>query len=320
MRSTLRGVFLVVLATALFVTMNSAVKYLGAYLPTVELIWARTLAHLIFMVVVFSPTHGGWRLFVTRRPGLQLGRSLLLLVSTSLFFTALKHVPLAEATAVSFTSPFMVAVLAGWVLGERVGHVHWLAIALGFVGALMVIRPGTGAIDPYLFLVVGNAACYAGYQVLTRRVAAYDRPETSVSYDALIGTVLLSAAVPFFWQTPRESWHWVLLGVIGLLGGLGHYCGARALVSTPASILAPMYYVQLISAAVLGYVLFGDVPSAWTWAGAALIVASGVTIAWWESFGRPPGGLGALRGPPSKSENSGRARALDERPRTRGSS
>jgi drug/metabolite transporter (DMT)-like permease len=107
-------------------------------------------------------------------------------------------VPLAEATAVSFTSPFIVAVLAGWVLGERVGHVHWLAIALGFVGALMVIRPGMGAIDPYLFLVVGNAACYAGYQVLTRRVAAYDRPETSVSYDALIGTVLLSAVVPFF--------------------------------------------------------------------------------------------------------------------------
>ena len=108
MRSTLRGVVLVVLATVLFVTMNSAVKYLGAYLPTVELIWARTLAHLIFMVAVFAPTHGGWRLFVTRRPGLQLGRSLLLLVSTSLFFTALKHVPLAEATAVSFTSPFMV--------------------------------------------------------------------------------------------------------------------------------------------------------------------------------------------------------------------
>jgi drug/metabolite transporter (DMT)-like permease len=287
-RAPLRGVVLVVLATVLFVSMNSAVKYLGAYLPTVELIWARTLAHLLFMVALFAPAHGGWRLFATRRPGLQLSRSLLLLTSTSLFFTALRHVPLAEATAVSFTSPFMVALLAVWALGERVGRLHWLAIVFGFIGALMVIRPGVGAINPYLFLVVGNAACYAGYQVLTRRVAAYDRPETSVSWDALTGTVLLSMIVPFFWQTPQQAWHWGLLAVIGLLGGLGHYCGARALVSNPASTLAPLYYVQLISAAALGYVLFGDVPSIWTWAGAALIVASGVAIAWWDAYGSPP--------------------------------
>ncbi len=287
MRSPLRGVFLVVLATALFVCMNSAVKYLSAYLPTVELIWARTLAHLVFMVALFAPGHGGWRLFVTRRPGLQLSRSLLLLVSTSLFFTALRYVPLADATAVSFTSPFMVALLAGWMLGERVERLHWLAIAVGFVGALMVIRPGASATSPYLLLVVGNSACYAAYQVLTRRVGAYDRPETSVTYSALIGTLVLSAIVPFFWQTPGSAWHWLLLGVVGVLGGLGHYCVARALVSSPASVLAPFYYVQLIGAATLGYLLFGDVPSGWTWAGAALIVASGVVIAWWEAFGRP---------------------------------
>jgi drug/metabolite transporter (DMT)-like permease len=287
-RAPLRGVVLVVLATVLFVSMNSAVKYLGAYLPTVELIWARTLAHLVFMVAVFAPAHGGWRLFATRRPGLQLSRSLLLLTSTSLFFTALRHVPLAEATAVSFTSPFIVALLAVWALGERVGRLHWLAIVFGFLGALMVIRPGVGAINPYLFLVLGNAACYAGYQVLTRRAAAYDRPETSVSWDALTGTVLLSMIVPFFWRTPHQAWHWGLLAVIGLLGGLGHYCGARALVSNPASTLAPLYYVQLISAAALGYLVFGDVPSIWTWAGAALIVASGVAIAWWDAYGSPP--------------------------------
>ena len=302
MTSPLRGVVLVVLATVCFVCMNSAVKYLSGHLPTVELIWARTLAHLIFMVALFAPTRGGWRLFVTRRPGLQLGRSLLLLVSTSLFFIALRHVPLAEATAVSFTSPIIVALLAGWALGERVGRLHWLAIAFGFAGALLVIRPGVGAIDPYLFLVVGNAACYAGYQVLTRRVAAHDRPETSVSYDALVGTVLLSAVVPFVWQTPAEVGHWLLLGVIGLLGGLGHYFGARALVFSPASTLAPLYYVQLITAAAFGYVIFGDVPSAWTWAGAALIITSGIAIAWWEAFG--PVKMGGLEGPPKPPARS----------------
>ena len=262
--------------------MNSAVKYLGAYLPTAELIWARTLAHLLFMVALFAPVHGGWRLFVTQRPALQLVRSLLLLVSTSLFFTALRYVPLADATAVSFTSPFMVALLAGWLLRERVSGVHWLAIALGFAGALLVIRPGMGTVNPYLFLVGGNAACYAGYQVLTRRVAAYDRPETSVTYDALAGTVLLSAIVPFFWQTPAAAAHWLLLAVIGLLGGLGHYCGARALVAIPASTLAPLYYVQLISAAALGYLVFGDVPNNWTLAGVAVVISSGLYLLYRE--------------------------------------
>lgn len=279
----LRGIFFIVLATALFVIMNTGVKLLRPHLPTVELIWARTLGHTLFIFAIFGPGHGWWRLLRTRRPWTQLARSLLLLASTSFFFTALGWVPLAEATAVSFTSPLVVAALAGPMLSERVGLGHWLAIAAGFAGALIVIRPGVGGANPYLGLVIASSCCYAVYQILTRRVAGHDRPETSVTYSALVGTLVLSVVVPFSWQTPDRLSHWLILIVIGLLGGLGHYCVARALMLGPASVISPFHYVQLVTAALMGYLAFGDVPSTWMWVGAAVIIASGLYIAWRET-------------------------------------
>jgi drug/metabolite transporter (DMT)-like permease len=279
----LRGVFFVVLATALFVIMNTGVKLLRAHLPTVELIWARTLGHTLFIFAIFGPSHGGWRLLITRKPWTQLARSLLLLTSTSFFFTALGFVPLADATAVSFTSPLVVAALAGPMLAERVRFGHWIAIGAGFLGALVVIRPGVAGANPYLLLVLANSCCYAVYQVLTRRMAGFDRPETSVTYSALVGTLVLSAVVPFYWQTPDRLSHWLILLVIGVLGGLGHYFVARALMWGPASVMAPFHYVQLIGAAAMGYLAFGDVPSVWTWVGAGVIIAGGLYVAWRET-------------------------------------
>jgi drug/metabolite transporter (DMT)-like permease len=282
----LAGIGFIAAATLLFAVMNTAVKLLSAGLPTVELIWARSLGHLVFVVALFGPGHGGWRLFATRRPELQIGRSLLLLASTSFFFSAIGRVPLADATAVSFTSPFIVAAAAGPLLRERLGRDRWAAIAAGFVGALIVIRPGAGA-SPYLALVVASAGCYALYQILTRKVAGIDPPETSVTYSALVGTVLLSLLVPFHWRTPDGAGAWLALAGLGLLGGLGHYFVARGLTLGPASVLSPFHYVQLVWAAALGYAVFADVPSLWTWLGAAVIVAGGLYIAWRET--RRPG-------------------------------
>jgi drug/metabolite transporter (DMT)-like permease len=278
-----RGIAYIVAATLLFVCMNTAVKLLSPHLPTVELIWARNLGHLVFVVALFAPTHGGWRLFVTQNPRVQLARSLLLVASTSFFFTAIGHVPLADATAVSFTSPFIVAALAGPALGERVTRSQWAAIALGFCGALIVIRPTGSGTNAYAVLVLGSAAGYALYQILTRLVAGTDRPETSVAYSALVGTVVLTAIVPFFWSTPARPWHLLLLASLGLFGGLGHYCVARALLWGPAAVISPFHYVQLLWAATAGYLAFGDVPSVWTWLGAAIIIATGMSMAWREA-------------------------------------
>lgn len=277
--AVLRGVLFMLGATALFITMNTCVKLLSAHLPAVELVWARTLGHLVFIVALFAPTHGGWRLFVTRRPLVQVSRSLLLITSTSCFFFAIGHVPLADATTISFTAPIIVTVLAGPALGERVSGAHWAAIGIGFAGALLVIRPTGGGFNPHALLVVGSAATYAGYQILTRHVAAFDAPETTVTYSALVGTALLSLIVPFYWTTPARLWHAALLVLLGLLGGLGHYCVARAFAIVPASIVSPFHYAQLVWAALLGYLVFGDVPGATTWLGAALIIGSGLFIA-----------------------------------------
>jgi drug/metabolite transporter (DMT)-like permease len=277
----LRGVLFIVGATLLFVCMNTAVKFLSPSLSTVQLLWSRSLGHSLFIVALFAPTFG-WRLVVTRKPVIQLTRSLMLLTSSSFFFSAIGRVPLADATAVSFTAPFIVALLAGPILGERVGPGHWLAIAAGFAGALIVIRPTGGGANVYALLVLGSAACYAVYQLLTRRVAGIDPPETSVTYSALIGTVVLCFLVPFFWQTPAGFLPGVLFSALGLFGGLGHYFVARGFLWGPASILSPIHYVQLIWAAVMGYLVFDHVPSGWTWLGAGIIIASGLGIAWWE--------------------------------------
>lgn len=279
----LGGILFIVVATVLFVWMNTGVKLLSSHLPTVELLWARCLGHLVFIIAIFAPGHGGWRLFRTRKPAIQLARSLLLVTSSGLFFTALGQVPLADAIAISFTSPFIVAALAGPVLGERVSLGHWVAIAVGFLGALIVIGPAGGGTSLYAVLVLGSAGCYAVYQILTRRLAGIDPPEVSVTYSALVGTLVLSALVPFYWRTPERPAHWAILGALGLLGGLGHYCIARALLWGPASILSPFHYVQLIGAAAMGYLVFADVPSRGTWGGSAIIIASGLYIAWQET-------------------------------------
>lgn len=277
----LRGIVYVLLSTVLFVTMNAAVKYLRASLPLVELVWARTIGQLVFMILLFAPARG-WRLFVTRRPRTQALCSLLILASTAMFFAAIGRVPLADATAVSFTSPVIVALLSGPMLGEYLGLGHWVAVAVGFAGAIVVARPSGAGADPYILLAAGNAIFYAIYQVLVRRLGRHDRPETTVTYAAVGGTLVLSLLVPFVWQTPRGAAEWGLLALSGLFGGLGHWCVARALLWAPAAIAAPFSYVQLLEAAALGYLVFGDVPGAAVWIGAALIVASGLSIAWHE--------------------------------------
>jgi drug/metabolite transporter (DMT)-like permease len=277
--ATLRAVLYIVLATICFAWLNAEVKVLRPHLPIVELIWVRSLGHVLFMVALFAPRRG-WRLLYTRRPAIHLARSIVLLASTSFFFTAIGLVPLADATAVSFTTPFIVAALAGKMLRERVEIDHWIAIAVGFVGALIIVRPGATGTSPYVLLVLGSATCYALYQLLTRKVADTDAPETSVTYSALVGTLILTLIVPVSWRTPASTLHWAIILSLGLLGGLGDYFVARALTIGRASLVAPFQYVQLVWAATIGYLMFGDVPSAWTWVGAVIVIARGLYIAW----------------------------------------
>ena len=292
-----RGIIYIVAATLLFTAMNTSVKWLSAHLHPVEMIWARCTGQLVFVLCIFAPQYGGWRLFATQRPLAQIGRSVVQLASTSMFITAIGKVALADATSISFSAPLIVAALSGPALGERVTRLQWLAIVTGFAGAILIIRPTGGDTSLWALLILGSAFCYAGYQILTRTVAGVDPPQTSVLYSALAGGVVLSAMVPFFWRTPSGWLQWLLFASLGLIGGVGHYFVARAFSYGRAAVISPFHYAQLIWASLVGYVIFGHVPGIWTWLGAAVIIGSGLFIALVEAstparpaVGRPRAG------------------------------
>jgi len=273
----LLGILFMCLAGSFFPAMNGVAKLMSQGYSSEQVVWARTLSHLIFVLLLFVP-QSGWRVVVTRRPGVQLLRSCLLLGSTLLFFTAIKFVPIAQAASISFTAPLIVVILAGPMLGERITLARVMAVVVGFIGVLVVIRPGGAVFQWASLLIVASAGCFAVYQILTRRVAGYDSPQTSAVYSALVGSVLMSAIVPFSWTTPGSVTDVLLLGSLGVLGGLGHYCVARAMTYAPANFLSPFQYWQMVGSVAIGYFMFAEVPDTFTWIGSALIIAAGLYV------------------------------------------
>ena len=274
----LRGILLMCAGVAMFPFMNAAVKLLGARYPVAEIVWARFTGHLVVMLIVFLPQYGR-RLFVSRRPGVQIARSLLMLVSNAMFVVAIARVPLATASAIGFTSPLIVTALSVPLLHESVGIRRWSAVVVGFIGALLVIRPGSGLHDPAVLLLLLSSAAYALYQIATRWVSLYDGPAIGIVFSALLGSLVMTCAMPAVFVMPRGMLDVALFCSLGLLGGAGHYLVIRAFQAGPAAVIAPLGYVELIGTAALGYLIFDNFPDAWTWLGALIIIASGLYIA-----------------------------------------
>jgi drug/metabolite transporter (DMT)-like permease len=281
----LRGILLMCGGVAMFPFMNAAVKLLGPHYPVTQIVWARFTGHLIVMLLVFLPRYGR-RLLATRRPGVQIARSLLMLVSNLMFVVAIARVPLATASAIGFTSPLIVTALSVPLLRESVGIRRWSAVLVGFAGALLVIRPGSGTHDPAVLLLLVSSAAYALYQIATRWVSLYDGAATGIVFSALLGSLAMSFVLPFVFVMPRSPLDLALFCSLGLLGGTGHYLVIRAFQSGPAAVIAPLGYVELVGTTTLGYLIFGNFPDLWTWIGAAIIIASGVYIALRERRGR----------------------------------
>ncbi len=263
------------LAMALIPCLNASAKYLGQRYATVEIVWARYAGHFVYMIVAFLPRHG-LRLFATSRLRLQVLRSALLVTATGVYFTALHWTELPTAAIISFVSPFMMTALAGIMLGEAIGARRWVAVVVGFLGALLILRPGSGAVQSASFLVLISAACNAFYQILTRSLAARDSAETSNTYIAVVGFLLTSLVVPFFWRTPQAPLDIALFIGLGIFGGFGHYFIVKALEWAPASVIAPLNYGQLVGTVLIGYGVFAEFPDLWTWCGASIIIGSGL--------------------------------------------
>ena len=267
------GILFVLTTSVMFALLDTGVKYVGQFYPVLQIAWARYVFQMAMVPLVIGRTRPR-DILRTRRPGLQVARSLLMVGATLSFFTAVNYMPVAEASAIGMIAPLMVTALAIPMLGERVGPRRWMAVVIGLIGALIIIRPGFGSLSWAAILPVITAICYALYQITTRMLADIDPPITTFFYSGAVGVVVLSLAVPFAWQTPTAG-GWAMMIALGLIAGAGHFCVIQALRRAPASVLAPFSFTQLIWVTILGYLVFGDFPDNYTLLGAAIVVGSG---------------------------------------------
>lgn len=280
------GILFMCGAGLLFPVMGGFAKLLGTDYSSLQVSWARAFGHVAFMLAAFLPRYG-LGMLRTRRPRMQLARSSTLLTSNLCFFSAITFIPIADAGAISLTAPLIVALLAWPMLAERTTPARLTALAVGFIGVLVVIRPGGDVFHPASLLVLVSALAYGLYQILTRQIAGIDTPETSAIYSSTVGAFGMLVVLPFVWRTPASLADIALFLGMGTLGALGHYCVARALAYAPANVISPFQYFQLIGSVGVGYAFFGDLPDGLTWLGASIIVASGLYVA--LTHARAPG-------------------------------
>jgi drug/metabolite transporter (DMT)-like permease len=264
-------------AVASFSCLDTTGKYLNHHMPTMQVVWARYFFAFVLSLAFANPFNRP-DLLKTTRPFMQAGRSALLLFSTILNLFALRWLQLDEALSILFATPLLVAVLSVPILGERVGWRRWTAIVVGFLGVLVVTRPGFGGMHPAALLSGGSVICYALYVIWTRILARTDSNETTQFYTSLVGAVLMTALVPFIWVTPDSWLTFGLMVLIGALGGGGHFLLIMGHRLAPASTLAPFIYTQIIWTTALGYLVFGDVPHFWTIVGGSIVIASGLYL------------------------------------------
>ena len=280
-RNRLTGIALMCGALVCFSCLDATGKYLVEFMDSLQVVWARYTSAFLLALLLYNPlSHPG--ILRTTRPILQLTRSALLLVSTALNFIAIRYLQLDEALSILFSTPFIVAALAGPLLGEWIGWRRWLAILVGFSGVLLVTRPGAGGIHPAAILTFGSALCYALYVIATRVLSRHDSTETTLFYSNLVGAVAMLPVLPFVWSMP-QSWFIVFLMILlGGFGSFGHYLLIAGHRLAPASVLAPFIYTQIVWTTALGFLVFGDVPNRWTIAGAVIVIASGLYLLYRE--------------------------------------
>jgi drug/metabolite transporter (DMT)-like permease len=272
-----RSIVAIILSVSCFSVLNAISKTLTAHYPVVQVIWARYLFAFILMMVLFLPRYR-MNLFRYTRLDSQIIRGLLLFFSSFLYFHGLVYLPLPTAASISLTSPLIVTALSSRFLGEPVGPRRWAAVGVGFAGALIVVRPGHADFEWHTLYIVASTICSALYQLFSRRYGQVERPEASATMATVVGAVVATPFLPFEWIAPSPGWDMVLFVAIGVMAGVGHYFLTIAYSQAPAAIIAPFNYLQLIGAAILGYLLFKDVPDMWTWIGAGVIMSSGLYI------------------------------------------
>jgi len=239
-----------------------------------QVMWMRMLG--LFIGVCFIIAQRGTRVLHTPKPHLQIIRGIVAACSGTLFVFAINHVPLADAVAVTFVAPFIVTIFGALILKEPVGIRRWLAVLVGFIGMLIVIRPGTGVFHPAIFLVLMAAMFFAIRQLTSRWLSGVDPIITTVCYTAIVAFSILSIIQPFYWVTPSSVKILLMIVALALTSALGEILIIRALDIAHSVVLAPIHYSLIIWGTLYGYFVFGDLPDQWTFIGCSIIVASGL--------------------------------------------
>ncbi len=272
-----KGILLFVGAWAIIPFMDAAAKALGQQgYSIVEITWARFFFNAIFILpfLAFS------RRRVFSRPKKihwQAIRVAALMIATFCYFSALKTMPLADALAVYFVYPFLITAFAPLVLGENVGMRRWAAVLVGFVGTLVIVRPGFATLPPGVWYLLAGALSFAFYNLFTRKLVGLAGVGEILGFQSLMGALIMTALVPFFWKTP-DLFALALFVAMGIVSVLAHFMLITSYQNASASFLAPFAYFEIVSATLVGFLFFTDFPNSWTWAGIAIIVACGVYI------------------------------------------
>lgn len=276
-RQRMVAIALVTCAVFGFTIIDVGAKWLNPRLGVMETTWLRYLSGMMWTVLYLNP----WRvegLLHSHKPTLQAVRGLLLLLSTFLNFVALQYLQLAQTVSIAFTAPLMVSLLAGPLLGEWAGPRRIAAICTGFVGVLIMTRPGLGVIHPAALLSLLGMTSYACILLMTRQLSATDSPETTMFYSSLLGAVVMAPIALPMWIWPASLLEWAVIAAIGLGGAGGHWMLIQAQRRTSAPVLAPFLYTQVVWMTLAGYLVFDDVPDRWTIAGGAVVIASGLYL------------------------------------------
>ncbi|MCK9534557.1 MAG: DMT family transporter [Pseudomonas sp.] len=284
----LYGVLLILCSSLLLASHDGFSKYLTHIYPLIMVIWLRYLVQTLAMIVLFFPKMR-WAIVRTQRPRLQLLRGICLLSISVLFISGLRYIPLAEATAVMFLAPLIVTVLSALFLHEKISKGQWVAVIVGFLGVLFIVRPGGALFTPAILLPVGGSFCFAIYQLITRRLSSTDHAVTSNFLSGLFGVIVLSALLPGRYTLEVAPIDWLFMLALGLLAMTAHLLLTMALKYSTAATLAPFTYAQIIFAGVVGYLAFAQLPDALSIIGVLIISCSGLAVAYLQHHAQPRG-------------------------------
>ena len=271
----MKAIILNLMAWAILPIMDGLAKYLSLEMPVVQIIWAR----YFFMVLITLPLYlilSKKKLFFPKNLPIQLLRSIFLFLSTLCFFYSISILSLAEALTLAFVYPMISTLLSSIILKEKVGRRRWIAVFFGFIGALVVLRPGFDMINLASFAGLGTGIAYAFYVISTKKLSI-DSPFLTLTFSGLVGAIIISLFVPIVWISPSYQ-QWIIMIALAAFGTLGHFFLILSLKFADASKLAPLGYFEIVTNIIIGYYFFGDFPDFWIWLGLLIIISSGVYI------------------------------------------